>query len=61
MVANLGRGTLMAKADIEAAYRLVPVGPDDRPLLAMQWKGDVHGYDAPFQALLCTTNIYSRC
>ena len=31
----------MAKVDIEAAYRLVPVHPDDRPLLGMEWKGQV--------------------
>eukprot|EP00731_Ephydatia_muelleri_P005945 Em0003g193a len=39
--AGLGRGTLMAKVDIEAAYRLVPVHPHDRPLLVMEWKGQV--------------------
>lgn len=32
-----GRGTQMAKMDIESAYRIVPVHPDDRPLLGMQW------------------------
>ena len=35
---NLGRGTLMAKADIKSAYHLVPVHPDDRPLLAIRWR-----------------------
>ena len=35
MAANLGRRTLMAKVDIEVAYRLVPVHPDDRPLLVI--------------------------
>ena len=39
--ARLGQGTLMAKVDIEAAYRLVPVHPHDRPLLGMEWKGQV--------------------
>ena len=42
MAVNLGVGSLLAKVDIEAAYRLVPVHPDDRPLLAMQWKGGVY-------------------
>ena len=42
MAASLGAGTLLAKVDIESAYRLVPVHPDDRPLLAMQWKGGVY-------------------
>ena len=40
-LASLGAGALMAKADIEAAYRLIPVHPDDRSLLAVQWKGDL--------------------
>lgn len=31
-VAVLGHGTLLAKIDIESAYRLVPVHPQDRPL-----------------------------
>ena len=34
-LASLGLGAFMAKVDIEAAYRLVPVHPDDRPLLAV--------------------------
>ena len=36
-VAALGKGTPMAKVDIEAAYRLVPIHPDDHPLLAVRW------------------------
>ena len=39
-LASLGPRALMAKVDIEAAYRLIPVHPEDRPLLAVQWKGD---------------------
>ena len=34
-----GRGTLMAKFDIESAYRIVPVHSDDLFLLGMQWRG----------------------
>lgn len=33
----LGKGSLMAKMDIESAFRIVPVHPDDRPLLGMKW------------------------
>ena len=40
-VQALGTGTLMAKVDIESAYRLIPVHPDDRPLLGFQWRGSV--------------------
>ena len=42
VIVQLGAGTKLAKADIKAAYRLVPVHPCDRPLLAMQWKEDVY-------------------
>ena len=38
VVRDLGRGTMMAKVDIKSAYRMVPVHPDDRPLLGMRWK-----------------------
>ena len=38
-IAIIGPGALLAKIDIESAYRLVPVHPDDRPLLAMSWEG----------------------
>ena len=36
---SLGRGSLLAKLDIKAAYRLVPVHPDDRHLLGFMWQG----------------------
>ena len=38
-IRRLGRGTLMAKMDLESAYRMVPVHLGDRPLLAGQWAG----------------------
>ena len=37
---KLGQGALMAKVNIETAYRLIPVHPHDRPLLSMEWGGD---------------------
>ncbi len=37
-----GAGTSLAKFDIESAYRIVPVHPDDRPLLGMSWRGRVY-------------------
>ena len=42
LVARLGPGALLAKIDIESAYRLIPVHPHDRPLLAMQWDGHLY-------------------
>jgi hypothetical protein len=38
---SLGKGTLLAKQDIESAYCLVPVHPQDRPLQAVQWKDHI--------------------
>ena len=40
-IARRGRGTQLAKMDIASAYRMVPVHPGDRPLLAMEWEGSV--------------------
>ena len=34
----LGRGTLLAKFDVQRAYRLLPVCPSQRYLLGMYWK-----------------------
>ena len=36
---ELGKGTLLAKIDIKSAYRVVPVHPEDRPLLGMKFQG----------------------
>ena len=40
-ILQLGRGTLMAKLDIQSAYRIIPVHPDDRWLLGMRWKNSI--------------------
>ena len=42
---QLGKGALLAKVDVKAAYRLVPVNPQDRLLLGFQWRGK-HYVDA---------------
>ena len=41
VVARLGTAALLAKVDIESAYRLIPVHPQDRPLQAVCWEGQV--------------------
>ena len=41
IAASLGKGALLAKIDIESAYRLIPVHPDDRSLLGIRWRGKV--------------------
>jgi len=42
VVETLGKGSLLAKMDIEAAYRLVPVHPHDRVLLAVKWDDNIY-------------------
>ena len=39
LVKSAGRGALMAKLDLTAAYRHVSVHPDDQSLLAIRWGG----------------------
>ena len=39
---RLGNGTLMAKLDLKAAHRSVPVHPDDRPLLGTRWEEAIY-------------------
>ncbi len=38
----LGRGALLAKFDLRAAYRNIPIHPDDRWLLGMSWEDNVY-------------------
>ena len=41
-VLQLGKGSLLAKADIKEAYRMVPVYPEDRLLLGVVWEGQLY-------------------
>ena len=41
LVLRLGPGAILAKFDLEAAYRIVPVHPQDRLLLGMVWRGEL--------------------
>ena len=40
-IVKLGRGALFAKVDIKSAFRLLPVHPADRHLLAMNWNSQI--------------------
>ena len=42
VIMALGRSTLLAKFDLSNAYRMVPVHPDDQPLLGISWQGRVY-------------------
>ena len=41
-IMQLGQGTLLAKIDIKSAFRLLPVHPVDRHLLAMHWDHNLY-------------------
>ena len=41
-ILSLGQGCLLAKIDIDSAFRNVPVNPHDRHLLGMLWKGRLY-------------------
>ena len=41
LTVQLGTAALMAKIDIEVAYRLIPVHLQDRPPKAMKWQGQI--------------------
>ena len=42
VIRHLGQNTLLTKVDIKSAYRMVPVHPDDRLLLGMQWENNLY-------------------
>ena len=41
IILSVGKEAQLVKADIKEAYRMVPVHPDDQPLLAVQWTNRV--------------------
>ena len=41
-ILELGCGTELAKIDIKSTYRIVPVHPEDRPLLGMKWQDRIY-------------------
>ena len=54
LVRSAGWGALMAKLDLKAAYRYVPVHSDDQSLLAIRWGGAAY-IDTALQFGLCST------
>ena len=42
IILQKGQGTLLAKLDLESAYRIIPVHPQDRHLLGMQFDGKLY-------------------
>lgn len=41
---RVGRGSFLAKTDIESAFRIIPIHPDDYELLGFKWKDEFY-YD----------------
>ncbi len=41
-VLALGRGAMLAKFDVQGAFRTVPVHPEDHWLLGMRWQGNTY-------------------
>ena len=42
LVVSEGKGSYLVKADIQEAYRMVPVHPEDQHLLGVRWNGAVN-------------------
>lgn len=42
LISRFGTGTVLAKIDLKAAFRMVPIHPDDWDLLGMQWQGSFY-------------------
>ena len=41
-VLDLGPGAQLAKIDVKSAFRVMPIHPDDRPLLGMLWEDQLY-------------------
>ena len=41
LVMSEGKGSYLVKADIQEAYRMVPVHPEDQDLLGVEWNGAI--------------------
>lgn len=44
IILQLGPGTELVKIDLQSAYRVVPIHPDDHHLLGIQWEGLIVPY-----------------
>ena len=41
LVLQMGVGKLLSKIDLKSVYRVELIRPVDRPLLSIQWKGEI--------------------
>jgi len=58
-VLALGRGALLAKFDVQGAFRIVPVHPVDQWLLGMRWQGQTYVDKVLAFGLCSTLKIYN--
>ena len=59
IVLAVGCGAVLVKLDIASAYRIVPVHPDDRPLLGMRWNRSLYVDTAPPFGLRSAPNLFT--
>ena len=58
----LGKGCLLAKIDIKAAYHSVPVSPDQCHYLGMSWKNQTYVDSMlPFGPMISSKNLQRNC
>ena len=62
MIIRCGRGCLMAKFDIKAAHRILPIHPEDRFLFGMKWQGKNFLLTLPcFRSWVSMQNLQQFC
>ena len=59
-ILDLGKNALLAKLDIKQAYRMVPVHPQDRLLLGMEWEEYVY-VDKALPVKISTNYFHGSC
>ena len=57
---RFGPGSFLAKTDIESAFRLIPVHPDDYELLGMKWEGKYYYDKVPPFGLRSAPAIFNQ-
>ena len=47
LIKEVGQGCYLAKTDIKSTFRIIPIRPEDYPLLGMTWQGKFY-FDKKF-------------
>ena len=62
LIKRAGPGCYLAKTDIKSVFRIIPIHPNDYPLLGMQWRGQYYyNHCMPMRCSSCckTFEIFS--